>query len=164
MRLTSYLFATLLLLATAARAELPTAILTAVNPLGAKRGTTVEVTVAGKDLEDPKLIFSDPRITASYIENGRFKVVVPGDAVVGPHDVRVVSKWGVSNPRAFVVGTLVESVNKPGNTSPAAARSMAVGECTSAVAEANAWHYYKVPLKAKQRISVEVEARSIDSK
>lgn len=164
MRPMPYLLTALLLTVAAARAELPTAILTAVNPPGAKRGTTVEVTIVGKDLEEPKLIFSDPRITASYVQDGRFKVVVPDDAGVGTHDVRVVCKWGVSNPRAFVVGTLNESINKPGNTSPAAAKAVAVGEVVNAVAEANAWHYYRVPLKAKQRISVEVDAGAIDSK
>src|SRR5258708_231375 len=36
----------------------------------------------------------------------KFKVTVPGDVPLGFHDVRLVNKWGVSNPRAFVVGDL----------------------------------------------------------
>ena len=44
-----------------------------------------------------------------------YKVTVPANAAVGSHDVRLVSKWGVSNPRIFVVGDLNEVMEKEPN-------------------------------------------------
>ena len=47
----------------------------------------------------------------------KFKVTIAPDVPVGQYDVRVINKWGVSNPRAFCVGDLI--VWFPGSTSSA---------------------------------------------
>jgi hypothetical protein len=127
----------------------PTPRLIVVTPCGAKAGTTVEVTVAGQDLEDTQqLLFSDPRIKAERVAAapavaadpknprqagnmraqqgaitaaGTFKVTVPAGVPVGAHDVRAVNAWGVSNPRAFVVGDQQQAVERePNNDQPEA--------------------------------------------
>src|SRR4051794_4448666 len=91
-----------------AGAELPLARLQSVFPMGARQGSTVEVTLAGQDLDDVTgLRFSDRRITAKAGTGaGKFVVTVAADAPVGTYDVRAVGRFGVTNPRAFVVGML----------------------------------------------------------
>lgn len=114
-------------------ATLPQPRITTALPAGAKAGSAVEVTVTGTDVDEPTgLIFSHPGTRAEVIvppepidpktkkdapkdaakkrKGGppvtavKFKVTVPADVPVGQYDVRLVNKWGVSNPRAFAVG------------------------------------------------------------
>src|SRR2546430_1353377 len=81
---------------------------------------------AGSALDEPTgLLFSHPGIKGTYIAPNapppdpkkkdvppkanptgphRFAVTVAKDVPPGTYDVRVVNKWGVSNPRAFAVG------------------------------------------------------------
>lgn len=148
-----------------AGAELPSARLLSVFPPGAKQGSTVEVTITGQDLEDVSgLHFSDARIAAKAGAANKFSVTVGADVPAGIYDVRAIGRYGVSNPRSFVVGSLNETFAKPGNTSMEQAAPISVGETTSAAAQTNAIQYYKLPLKKDQRIFAEVEARVIDSR
>ena len=51
----------------------------------------------------------------------KFKITVAADVPPGNYDVRVVNKFGVSNPRVFVVGDLNELQEKePNNDVPEA--------------------------------------------
>jgi hypothetical protein len=150
-----------------ALAELPTARLTALTPMAGTRGADVEVKVVGVDLDDVReLRFSEPKITAKPKAGAAdtFVVTVPGDVAPGTYDARAIGRYGVSNPRAFVVDTLAVLVNKGGNTAAAGATPVTVGQSICGAAEANAVHYYKLPLKSGQRVLAEVEARRIDSK
>jgi hypothetical protein len=104
-----------------------------------------EVTVTGTDLDEPeKLIFSHPGITGTYIAPPvpppdpkkkeapppkanagphRFRIAVAPDVPPGCYNVRFVGKWGVSNPRAFVVGSRPEvNETEPNNDVPEAQR------------------------------------------
>src|SRR5438445_9009001 len=45
----------------------------------------------------------------------KFKVTIAANVAVGIHDVRLINKWGISNPRAFVVGDLAEVTEKEPN-------------------------------------------------
>ena len=107
-----------------------------VFPPGLKAGETVEVTFPGAGFDgDEALLFSEKgfkagRIGAATVDpktpkgkqpnvaptaSVKFKVTVPKEAL-GTTDVRVVSKSGISNPRAFVVGNLAEvNENEPNN-------------------------------------------------
>src|SRR6185503_5998818 len=69
-----------------------------------------------------------------------------------------------SNPRTFVVGSRAEAINKPGNTSATTAAAISIGQTINGVADANAVHYYKLPLKKGQRIFAEIEGRAVDSR
>src|SRR5262249_2386210 len=112
----------------------PTPRLLTVMPPGGKVGTTVEVTVGGTDLDEPEnLLFSHAGIKAEPIippdppkpADGKpptpktpvtkFKVTIPAETPLGIYDVRLVNKWGVSNPRAFVIGDLNEVLEKEPN-------------------------------------------------
>lgn len=117
-------------------AYLPQPRITSAFPCGAKAGSAVDVIVNGTDLDDAEeLLFSHPGITAAVIHPPepkdpkadpkkapptmgkrkgppaaavKFKVTVAADVPAGQYDVRVANRFGVSNPRAFVVGTLPE--------------------------------------------------------
>ncbi len=87
-----------------ARAELPVPRLHQIIPAGAKQGGTVEVSAGGQDLDGAThLYFSHPGLTSTKlpVEKGkpsRFRVAVSPSVPVGFHDVRLVGKYGVSNP------------------------------------------------------------------
>src|ERR1051325_3810580 len=60
------------------RAQLPVARLFTIFPPGGKAGSSVEVEVAGQDVEAAhELHFSDRRITARHLDGAKFKVSIP---------------------------------------------------------------------------------------
>src|SRR5436189_3306440 len=94
-----------------AMAELPSARLLTIFPPGAKVGSTSEVAAAGADLDDARAIyFSHPNITAVAQTNGpgKFLVSVGTNVPAGIYDARVIGRFGISNPRRFIVGWLEE--------------------------------------------------------
>src|SRR5437868_4334338 len=87
-----------------ARAELPSIRFDRLTPLGAAAGSAVEVEVAGADIEDvAALRFDHPGLTATHFQDRRFRVTVAPDVPAGTYDVRLVGRFGVSNPRLFAV-------------------------------------------------------------
>ncbi|MBY0512353.1 MAG: PPC domain-containing protein [Gemmataceae bacterium] len=159
-------------------------------PAGAKSGTSVEVTVTGADLDEPTgLLFSHPGLKAEYTPpkppepdpkkkdapapapkmtpNGPYKFKVTADAGVPPgtYDVRFVGKWGVSNPRAFVVGDLNEVVEKEPNNDVPEAQKVELGTTVNGViANGTDVDYTSFTGKKGQRVILSCRATSIDSK
>ena len=156
-------------------------------PLGAKAGTTVEVAVAGLDLEDPdQLLFSHPGIKAEPIAPPppapvdpkkppktpppkpsvtRFKVTVAPDVPLGFHDARIVNKWGVSNTRAFVVGDLNEVVEKEPNNDVEQAQLVELNTTINGVINTPTdVDYFVFAGKKSQRVVFSCLAASVDSR
>jgi hypothetical protein len=170
----------------------PAPRLVSILPAGGKAGTTVEATVAGVDCEEPeKLLFSNPAFKAEFVppppppppdpkapppppkppkqpnavETAVFKITIPADAPVGMTDVRFVGKWGVSNPRSFVVGDLNEVMEKePNNDLPEAQRVEMNTTVNGLIASAVDVDYYVFAGKKGQRVLVSCLASSIDSR
>lgn len=163
----------LLCCAQIARAQLPAARLTSVFPPGGQRGTSVEVTVGGGDLDgltrlhvSGSGIVAEPKIdpaSGKPVANV-FVLRIDKSCPPGAYDVRAVGRFGVTNPRAFVVDREPHAVAKAGNTSPQTPFDLAVNSGVYAVAEAKAAHYYRVNLKSGRRVFVEADAMAIDSK
>lgn len=171
---------------------LPSPRLLLVTPPGARAGTSVEVTLTGTDLESPdRLVFSHPDIKAEPVaapeppkpapgkappprpRRGmtgtptvtKFKVTVPAGVPLGMHDVRLVNKWGVSNPRAFVVGDLAEVAEKePNNDQPEAQRVEINSTVNGAMASPVDVDYFVFAGKKGQRVVLSCLASSIDSR
>ncbi len=165
---------------------LPRPRLLTVFPPGGKVGSTVEVTVAGTDLDDPeRLLFSHPGIKAEPIVPPapppdpkkppkqppvkqpitRFKVTIPADAPLGLHDVRLVGRWGVSNPRAFLVGDLTEVLEKePNNDVEQAQRVELNSTINGNLANNIDVDYYVFAGKKGQRVVFSCLASTIDSR
>ena len=112
---------------------LPKGRLASVFPTGAQQGSTVDVEFTGDDLQDvSRLYFSHPGIKAEKLpdESGkpaRFRVAVGADVPLGYYDVRLVGKFGVTNPRTFTVGELPEVVEQEPNNVQAKAMRVALG-------------------------------------
>src|SRR5262245_354763 len=104
-----------LLLASPAFAQLPSTRLASIFPPGSKAGETVEVVIAGADLDDvAELHFSHPGITAKPklavpgpFDKGpqavanTFVVAAAANVPVGSYEARAIGRYGISNPRVF---------------------------------------------------------------
>ena len=157
-----------------------------VTPCGGKAGTSVEVTVAGLDLESPQgLLFSHPGIKAELVgvapvakadasKRGlpagatgaaRFKVVIPAGTPLGMHDIRLVSALGVSNPRTFVVGDQTDVLEKEPNNDVEQAQRVALNTTINGtISTPIDVDYYVFAGKKGQRVVVNCLASSIDSR
>jgi hypothetical protein len=147
------------------------------------------VTVGGFDLDEPTgLLFSHPGIKGEYIQPNEppepkkdaqkgkrksaaaagphhFAVSVAKDVPPGTYDVRVVSKWGVSNPRAFVVGELPEVNEKEPNNDVPEAQRIEVGTTVNGVIGSGTDVDYTVFAGKKgQRVVISCLASSLDSR
>jgi len=117
-------------------AQLPVARLDGVFPAGAAPGATVEITIAGDDLDDvDRLVFSHEGLTFARkmaevtpfdegpqpVDN-MFTVTAAANVPPGNYDIRCQGKYGLSNRRTFVVsGTpeFTETEPNGGNELPA---------------------------------------------
>jgi hypothetical protein len=157
----------------------PAPLLKSVFPPGGRAGTTVEVTVEGADLDGATdLYFSAPGLKAERIPDppadpkkkapappAKFKVTVPAGAPVGIHDVRVIGKWGISNPRAFAVGELPEVAEKEPNSDVPQAQPVELGcVANGAIGDRTDVDYFAFAGKKGQRVVVHCAASSIDSR
>lgn len=145
-----------------------------------------EVTVTGSDLDEPEgLLFSDPRITAEFVPPPppdpqkkdappprpaptgphKFRVHVPADVPPGIYQVRFVGRFGVSNPRAFVVGSGPEVVERePNNDVPEAQRVEPGTTVNGVLANPTDVDYVAFPARKGQRVVVACLTSSVDSR
>lgn len=169
----------------------PTPRINSALPAGAKAGTAADVTVTGYDLDEPTgLVFSHPGIKGEFVppkdpppdpkkkdapppkkknraptDPQAFKVTVAADVPPGTYDLRLVGKWGVSNPRAFVVGDLQEMAEKEPNNDVPEAQRVEVGTTVNGVIANNTdVDFFAVPARKGQRVVLACLAGSIDSR
>ena len=157
---------------------LPSAQLNSLFPAGGQQGTSVEVTVSGTDLDGlTGLHFSHAGITAvpKMIPPGdiytqprpipnQLTVTIAGDVPPGRYDVRAVGKYGISNPRSFVVDTLVETVEVEPNNSLSSAQEVAFASVVNGRADPENRDYLKFTGTKGQRVLIECTAHRIDSR
>src|SRR6266571_9257942 len=154
-------------------AQLPAARLSSVFPPGGRINSTVEVSVAGADLDElNQLRFSDPNITASgktsqaadQAEANKFVVSIASNVPPGTYEVRAIGRFGVSNPRTFVVGDQPETIAPPTNHAAASATEITLGTMVNGRATPNAADYFKFAARKGQRLLAECSAQVIDSR
>lgn len=170
---------------------LPSPRVQTVFPTGVKAGATVEVTVTGFDLEGPeKLLFVHPGIKGELVVEKEtppdpkdpkkkqptkkakappgqhtFKVAAASDVPPGLYDMRLVGKWGVSNPRTFAVGDQGEVSEKEPNNDVPEAQKVELGTAISGTFSAGTdVDYSSFVGKKGQRVILSCLASSIDSK
>jgi hypothetical protein len=167
--------------------QYPNPRLNTVTPCGGKVGTTVEVTFTGTDLDEPQaLVFSTSGIKAEPVlpppppppdpkkpkpppapkpPITKFKVTIAADAPLGNHDVRIVSRFGVSNPRTFVVGDLTEVMEKEPNNDVAEAQRVELNTTINgAITAPTDVDYFVFAGKKGQRVVISCLASTIDSR
>ncbi len=153
-------------------AELPLARLLTVFPPGGKAGSQVEISLTGADLDEAnQLHFSHAGITAKQKggENGvpeanKFLVTIATNVFPGVYEARVVGRFGISNPRSFVVSDLPETIAPATNNSPVKGAAISQPIIINGHAEANAAGFYKFNARKGQRILIDCQAREIDSR
>ena len=173
------LFASLLIaVAPPALAEFPQPRLAAIHPPGGQRGTTVEVRLVGSDLDELERIeFFHPGIVAVPVMTepsefdpepkavaGRMRVQIAETVPPGAYDAVAVGRYGVSNPRIFMVGAAPEIVKPRSVGTPETALDVPTDATVCGTAEVNVADHFAIPLAAGQRIHLELWARRIESR
>lgn len=179
---------TLLLAAGFAAAQSGPTLLT-VFPPGTKAGATVEVTVSGSGFDgNEQLLFSSEGITAERVgavaaidpkakqpapkmagpqptNAVKFKVKVEADTLPLVTDVRVVSKGGLSNPRAFVVGGEADvNETEPNNDVPQAQEIQPYMTVNGVISTPTDVDYFRFLAKKGENVVVYCLTTTIDSK
>jgi hypothetical protein len=151
---------------------LPAPRLLTTMPMGGRAGSQVEIEITGEHLLDAEsLVFSDRRLSASPkldkeskpVAN-RYIVTIAADCPPGLYEARIMTRLGISSPRAFAVGTLPETTRTSSNTTLATAFPLEVNSICNAVCSARAIDHYRFAAKQGQRLIVDCATRGIDSK
>ena len=147
-------------------------------PAGGQVGTTFDFTVTGDDLDEAtqlrfdhsgitaKLKTADPGVgqTGPQPAYGSFEITIAPDVEPGVYDVRVISKYGLSTPRAFVVGSLREKREQEPNNLPKQANEIDIDTTVNGLCEQSGHDYYKFTVKKDQRVIIDCQAFRIDSR
>lgn len=153
--------------------ELPLARLDTIFPPGGQVGETLEVMVNGGDLDHlSRLSFSHPGISAErkpadtgggFVER-TFVVTIDNKTSPGTFEARVTGRFGISNPRAFVVGVLKEKIEKRANKDFDTANDILVNTVINGRADANSPDYFKFTAKQASRLLIQCMTEEIDSR
>lgn len=162
-----------------AEAQLPVTRLYSVFPLGGKQGTTVDVTLTGgADLEGVNALrFTHAGITAvqktQTVEGkdepqaiaNQFAVTIAPDVAPGLYELRCVGRFGISNPRVFVVGDRDETVETEPNDVAEQATEVKLGTIVNGRSDTGAdLDQLKFTATQGQRVLIECWAQRIDSR
>ncbi|MCA9013928.1 MAG: PPC domain-containing protein, partial [Planctomycetaceae bacterium] len=161
-------------------AQLPTADLSVIRPFSAPAGKTVELRISGSNLDHAtELRFTHPGITAKpvllpadeihpqpRIQGSQFTVTVAPDVPPGIYEARVVSYFGLSTARPFVVAAAdSREVPETGNhATRETAMPVEVNSVISGDVPSRGIDWYQFTAKAGQRVLVELTAERIDSR
>lgn len=171
--------AALLLVAapTIALGQLPHAKLDWIFPPGGQRGTQVEVTIGGTDLEDGhEFFFSDSNLAAKpkrtpgneFYPDGQvipnqYTVSIGADIPAGPYEVQLVGRHGLSTSRVFHVASFAEVLDNANNHSIELAQTLTVGQLVNGRVDAELDDFYAIELAAGEELTCEIWSRRIDS-
>ena len=147
-------------------AQLPQPQLTSLSRCGGKAGETVEAKIAGTELDEAKLRFTHPGITATADAKDAKKqtIAIGKDVPPGFYDVRVIAKSGISNPRVFHVSKLPEIVENDKHGTRETAMDITVPSVINGAAGSQADDWYKVAVKKGQKLFFRCWAQELDSK
>jgi hypothetical protein len=146
-----------------AQVFMPSPELTGLAPLGAQAGTSVDVSVAGLNLDGASaLVFADATITSavksSAADKAEFTVKIPANIKPGSYDAFVRGKYGLSNPRRFCIGSLPESTPPNTMTSQEKAAVISMNSVVNGVTNVGQRSWFKFHATAKQRAFIRVES------
>ena len=157
-----------------AAAQLPAPILNSIFPAGGQKGTKIEVTLSGLEIEDAtQLQFTHSGLTAAPKTpadpsakpgSAKFSVNVAPDVPAGLYEVRVVTPYGISNPRAFQVGSLPEINETEPNNKLAASNDVALNSVVNGTTDAEGVDCFRFSAKQGQRVLLDCWGQRIDSK
>lgn len=157
---------------------LPQPVVTTIYPPGGRAGSDVDVAVVGTDLDDAQqMLFTHPGIRAQIkpgepakadqklgVTRLQFQVKIDGKVPPGVYEARLVGRFGVTNPRVFVVGSAAEVLDTEGNISDEKASELAFDSIVNGRLQAGECKYYKIALKANERVVVTCQGKVVDSR
>lgn len=154
-----------LALAAPAAADLPSPRLDRVVPLGVAAGGTAEVAILAADVEDAeRLVFDHPGLTAEYLGPKKFKISAAADVPQGTYDMRLLGRYGISNPRLFqVTHRWTVLAEKEKNNTPETAQAVDVNSVVDANSDGNDVDVFSFTAAAGQRITIDCLAGRLDS-
>src|SRR5690349_5695059 len=141
-------------------------------PLGVQRGTSLDLTLTGTNLAGPTQLWTSfpAKVTIpTDMNNGkdnaklRVRLEVPKDAPLGFHTLRLATTRGLSNFRMFCIDDLPQVMEGTNNHSKATAQAVAVPSVVVGRADAETSDYFKITVKAGQRLSFEILGRRLGS-
>jgi hypothetical protein len=152
-------------LAAVGRAELPTVRFDRIFPLGATAGSSVEVEVRGANIEDVRALrFDHPGFKAEFVKDTQFRVDVAADVPDGTYDVRLVGRFGVSNPRLFAVAHgLKDIAEKEPNNTPAASQPVEINSAVNGNSDGSGQDVFRIAVRQGQRFILQCDAGKLDS-
>ena len=153
-------------------ADLPLARLSTIFPPGGRAGTEFEVGFTGLDLEHAETVyFSLPGLSGRRLTNEpansatpRFVVNIASNTAPGLHLLRLGGRFGISNPRPFVVGDGAEILESSTNHEAKSAQALTLGILVNGRAEPNAADYYSFQGNKGDRIIAECASSILDSR
>src|SRR5262249_11254648 len=147
-------------------------VLRPVVPLGMQRGTTLELTLTGSNLAEPTALWTSFPAKVTFptdANNGkdnaklRVRLAVPADAPLDFHSLRLTTARGISNLRLFCIDDLPQVMETDSNRSKSTAQAVPVPCVVVGKADAEVNDYFKISVKAGQRVSFEVLGRRLGS-
>ncbi len=136
-------------------------------------GTSLPLQINGGNLAVAKklwLSFPGEAVLAEGIDkNGEnpgqvtYRVTVPPNTPCGIHAMRVVTDKGVSPLRFLFVDDLPSIASVGSNVQQATAQAVSIPTAIDGTVAGLSWQYFKFPVQAGQRLSIEVVARRIGS-
>lgn len=145
--------------------QVPPALNT-VFPIGGQVGQSVEVTVAGSNLEGLRTLHcSIPSVACERLDSSRWRLAIPGNAPLGLCDVWAISDSGISSPRTFAIGNRPEHLEAEPNDK--AIQVMAVPldiVLNGQIDNAGDVDLFRFEARRGQRVIVECSAERIDSR
>jgi hypothetical protein len=177
-------------IACAQEGGVPAMRLGTIFPAGGQQGTALDVEVSGFHFDSVnQLHFSDPGISAhfqpvdpaapqdaaakeaaakdveKYGKSQKFRVTIAPQVKPGVYDVRAIGPQGVSNPRAFVVGSRSELLEVEPNNQPGQATEIPLGSVVNGRTDPQAdVDYFRFHAQAGQRVILDCSAYRIDSR
>jgi hypothetical protein len=150
----------------------PYPILLSVSPAAAQTGTQTELSVTGTDLDGAtRLHFSVPGVACEPKRDAKqqpvankFLVTFPAGMAATTCDVRVVAKYGISNPRGFFITPLPVTVVSASATSAENAFAAKLGTVITGASVKQASTYLRFEAKRGQRVLVVCRPFELDSR
>lgn len=142
-------------------------------PLGMQRGTSMELALTGANLAGPTGFWTDipgAKVTIPTDANNgkdnaklRVRLELPKETPLGLYSIRLATNRGLSNVRLFCVDDLPQVMEVDTNRNRATPQVVPVPCVVVGRADAEVSDYFKVAVKAGQRLSFEILGRRLGS-
>ncbi|MGV3662681.1 MAG: hypothetical protein ACO1TE_21030 [Prosthecobacter sp.] len=147
------------------QATFPSPTLTSILPLGGKPGTSIQLTLRGGELDDPKAILLNERSIPITSAKGKvMDISLPADLKPARYDLRFVGRYGVSNPRVFEVSPHPILTSPGKNTGADTAFKITVGSVIQGAFKAGSPQWFSFDAKKGRSITASFDGLRFDTR